>query len=563
MIHRALLFLAAWACCFGLPALAAPKGRVIPYVEASQVIGADFGGSQQSGSEVFLPDGPVAYSSLTVGAEGAATTRRTAIAVSLRFEQRVEQAGGEGNDNRIEGLVRGRLALVPGVVTLDAGGIATRIRDDLALRGSNGDASAVQHYALFAGPQFQIEHDNLRFQGHYRLGYGWADDEPLPSVRDGHYASLPTLHSQLDGKRAEISHSSAIRASLLPDRFPKGTELTVKGSWDRHEAEGRNARLKVTRSTAGLAAQLPVSHSVALAGEIGYETLRITVRDPTVLQGAAPADTVSFIATNYKSDGLAGVVGIVWRPSRRAELQAFAGRRFGSQTYYGSLHFAPTRRSKANIAIYDRVGTFGNGLVADVAAVSADFETTRDPYSGSLSPCLRQAGERGGQSCLTGALTPDRSLAFRERGGAISLNFDRNRTQLGLGAGYDQRSYYGQNLPRMPPVDRDSFPVPPPKALKDQGWWLSAQAVHAVDRQSSVAASVKLHHLQSSFQSEERSQRFEGSVAYTRSLRRGMQVRAAVGVEAQSWRSEGGGPENLARNSAVQLRGLIGFRYSL
>lgn len=562
MIRPVLLLLAAWACCFGQLAVAAPKGRVIPYVEASQVIGADFGGSQQSGSEVFLPDGPAAYSSLTVGAEGAATTRRTAIAVSLRFEQRVEQAGDEGNDNRIEGLVRGRLALVPGVVTLDAGGIATRIRDDLALRGSNGDASAEQHYALFAGPQFQIEHDNLRFQGHYRLGYGWADDDLLPSV-DGHTASLPTLHSQLDRRRAETSHSSAIRASLLPNSFPKGTELTVKGSWDRQEAEGRNARLKVTRSTAGVTAQIPVSHSVALAGEIGYEALRIAVSHPTVLQGAAPADTVSIIATNYKSDGLAGVVGIVWRPSRRAELQAFAGRRFGSQTYYGSLHFAPTRRSKANIAIYDRVGTYGNGLIADVAAVSADFETTRDPFSGSLSPCLRQGSERGGQSCLTGALTPDRSLAFRERGGAIALNFDRNRTQLGLGAGYDQRSYYGQNLPRMPPADGDSSPLLSPEASKDQGWWLSAQAVHALDRQSSVEASVKLHHLQSSFQSEEYSQRFEGSVAYTRSLRRGMQVRAAVGVEAQNWRIEGTGPENLAQNSAVQLRGLIGFRYSL
>src|SRR5690606_15423100 len=138
------------------------------------------------------------------------------------------------------------------------------------------------------------------------------------------------------------------------------------------------------------------------------------------------------------------------------------------------------------------------------------------------------------------------------------------------GAGYDQRRYYGQQLPRMPPgtasPPEEALPAPSDSALEDQVWWLSAQASHALDRRSNVTATAQVQWLGSSAASQETRVSYQASVAYSRTMSRHMQLRAVAGLDGGAVeRSTPSATLSQKENdviSSVNTRVLIGFRYS-
>ncbi len=85
-------------------------------------------------------------------------------------------------------------------------------------------------------------------------------------------------------------------------------------------------------------------------GGVGYENVEVSSRDALRDgNGDAVRDEDGRIVTNegeprriaFEADGLIWDVGVVYRPNRRIALEARYGRRYDSDTYYGSFSWQP------------------------------------------------------------------------------------------------------------------------------------------------------------------------------------------------------------------------------
>ena len=56
----------------------------------------------------------------------------------------------------------------------------------------------------------------------------------------------------------------------------------------------------------------------------------------------------------YQQDGLIWDAGVLWRPSPRTSVEARYGRRYGTDTYLGSLSYQPGRDWAVNVSVYDQ-----------------------------------------------------------------------------------------------------------------------------------------------------------------------------------------------------------------
>src|SRR3712207_4557208 len=75
-------------------------------------------------------------------------------------------------------------------------------------------------------------------------------------------------------------------------------------------------------------------------------------------------------------------VGFIWRPSRRTELQARGGWRYGGESFTASLSHRIDARSSLNAAIYDSVSSFGRLLITDLSGLPVRFQP---PSNGTLT----------------------------------------------------------------------------------------------------------------------------------------------------------------------------------
>ena len=99
------------------PAQARDKNvDVAPYLEVQQVLVADL----NNGTDVLT------YTSVAAGIDTSLQTRQAEAQVSLRYERRFFYQDNIGNDDILSGLARGSVQVVPNVLSLEAGGIATR-----------------------------------------------------------------------------------------------------------------------------------------------------------------------------------------------------------------------------------------------------------------------------------------------------------------------------------------------------------------------------------------------------------------------------------------------------
>ncbi|MDM8011727.1 MAG: hypothetical protein QUV08_12255 [Parasphingorhabdus sp.] len=516
----------------GVPAAQARerKAEVAPYIEIQQILVADL----KDGSDVLT------YTSVAAGIESSIQTRGAEAQVNLRYERRFFYQDNLGDQDVITGLARGGVQLVPNVLTLEAGGIATRSRVDLRGQAPSNTVGNIdnvtQVYSVYAGPNLATQVGALDVNASYRIGYTKVENEST--------GALPPGQLPIDVFDDSVSHSASASVGMQPGDLPFG--WSVGGGWEREDGgqldqrfEGKYVRADVT---------VPVSSSLALVGGVGYEDIEISERDAVRDNNGVPVvgddgrlvtDETSPRLLSYDQDGIIWDAGVMWRPSRRTSLEARFGQRYGSETYYGSFGYRPNQNMALNISVYDTVSGFGNLLNDNLANLGTSFSSTRNPLSGELNGC---AFGQTSSLCFNDVLQSAASSSFRARGVNGQLTYNTGGWNAGLGAGYARRRYFASQLGAVAAVD----------GLVDENYYASMSIGRQLDSYSSFDANIYANLLDSGFVDAPNVLGIGANAAYYRQILPGLQGTAAVGLD--SFQQDG-------FDSEITASALLGLRY--
>jgi hypothetical protein len=462
----------------------------------------------------------VTYTQVAAGVDASLRGRNSGASVSLRYERRIGWGKARSGDT-ISGLARGYASIVPQTLQIDAGVLAARTRNDggsAVLSPLGNSSSSSQVYSAFAGPTLTTEMGDAKVDAHYRIGYTKVESpdaivtvpgQPLLDVFDKSLAHDAGIHI---GTRA---------GTVLPVGIGAGAGYYREDVSNLDQRiEDLHARLDVT---------LPVSRDLALVAGVGYEKVDISSRDalfdangvPVVVGGRFATDKSSPRQIAYHAQGLIWDAGVIWRPSRRTQLEAHVGRRYGTTSYFGSFSYAPNERSAFNVAVYDSISGFGGQLNRALADLPSEFTVNRNPLSGDITGCVASL-QKG--NCLSGALGSVRSSVFRSRGIAASYNVQLGHMSAGIGAGYDGRKF----------IAAPGTVLALANGVIDENYWLTGFVTGRIDRSSSYSVNVYANWFQSGSSSAGDSSALGATLAYYRDLTDRLQATAALGIDSIS-----------------------------
>jgi hypothetical protein len=515
-----------------LPGVASARTEVHPYIEAAQVLDA-----QLMGKDELLT-----YSSLAAGVDVSLGEQRTTGQISYRYEHRFGWGKKLGNSDNHTGLARVSHQLVPEVVTIDAGAIATRSRDDIrggdGNRFSSGSTNSSQVYSAYIGPTITTHAGPVELGASYRLGY--------TSVESSDF--VPTAgQPRLDSFDHSLSHEATVSAGMSPGVLPFGWEVT--GSYTREQTgqleqrfEGKGVRGDIT---------VPVTESLALLGGAGYEQVQSSQRAALFdaggneifdAKGRVLTDPTSPRLIAYDFDGVYWDVGVGWHPSRRTSFEAHVGRRYDSWSYTGSLTWQASENSVFQIGAYDEVTTFGQQLGNNLASLPTNFDTNRNPLSRGFNGCTYSSGGGSAGGCFNSSLGSTSTAVYRGRGVSAQYAASTGRTSYGFGLGYSARRY------KTPTIGGAAFSL---NGVKDENWYVDGNMGYKIDQQSAIDTSVFANLYNSGIIGAPSVTSIGGSTSYQRSLGRHVSATAAVG--AYTSRIEG-------QTTELNAQGQIGVR---
>lgn len=535
-IHRktltgsaALIALAATAPVF------AKKAQVTPYLEVGQVLTADLKGD----SDVLT------YSTVAAGIDASISNARSEAQINYRYERRFDY-GKNVNDQDIQtGLARGRFGIVPNTLNIEAGGIATRARQDI--RGSapgllvgNVD-NIVQVYSAFVGPTLTTNVGGLKVSGAYRLGYTRAEA--------GRFTPAPGQPAvdQFDDSVTNFASASIGKES---GSLPFG--WTVSGAYRRDDAGQLDQRFE-SKTVRGDVV-VPVSPTVALVAGAGYEDIEASQRSPLLDANGQPVlsgsgrfvtDKSSPRQLAYNQDGLFYDAGVVWRPNRRTNIEGRVGKRFGGLSYTGSATYLSSSATAFQVNIFDQVETFAQQLNDNLALLPTNFTNFNNPLNSQVGGCLFGGSGSNGRAggCLNPAFQSVNGSVFRSRGitGLVSTN--RGPFNIGFGAGYAQRKYQA-------PTGVGIFSL---NGITDESYFAQGQIAYQIDDVSNINAQVFASLFDSGIAGAPTVLSTGATGAYNRTFGRNLSTTAAVGL----FSSRIDGQEGDLTGTA-----LLGLRYS-
>ena len=449
------------------------RSRITPYLEVQQVLAAD------------LNEGDVlTYTSVGAGVSGHVETRRVQATISYNYQRRIAWEGGLADEDVHSGLAAVKVQVVPNLLTFDAGALATRSHADALNPIPNfqaiDDPRLVEVYSAYAGPTLSTKVGGLDVGASYRLGYVHIDDHGLAG------APRPAGQPRFDTYDHGLVHSAAASVGMSPGQLPFG--WTVGAGWSREDSDLLDARNQGMFVRGDVV--VPVGAHFAVTGGVGYEKLTASQQDfvrdaagrPVLTpEGNLIADPSKPRLLAYDQSGLIWDVGVIWRPSRRTELQARVGRRYGDMTYTGSFSHQINENYSVSASVYDNVTSFGKLLIMDLNGLPVNFKTARknNPFSGQFGGgtggCVF-GQDPGTGGCFDDALQAINSATFRNRGASIMFSGGRGPWGFGLGAGYTNRRYFA-------PVDGDLFSR---RHLTDQSFSLQASVNRQLSRNSGI-----------------------------------------------------------------------------
>lgn len=445
-----------------------------PYIEVAQVLNAS------------LDDGDVlTYTSLAAGIDGSIRTRRVQASISYRYERRIAWEDDLADNDVHSGIAQVRADIIPNTLQLGAGALATRIRGDgfSPIFGFDtiDDPSISEVYSLYVGPDFSRRIGGLDVAASYRFGLVEVDNKLL--------ANLPLVPGALVLDRFDRStnHSLSASVGMGPGELPFGWTLGagyVREDVDRLDQEFESAYVRGD-------VVVPVSATLALTAGVGYEDISSSQQDilrdstgrPLVTPGGRLiGDPTRPRLRSFDTDGFIYDAGFIYRPSRRTELSARVGRRYGGTLVIGSARHQLSPYYGVRADVYSGIESFGRLTVANLAAVPVDFDLRRTPFNnglGGTGGCVF-GNDPGTGVCFDNAFQSIANSNFRNRGASILFSGGRGVWSFGAGAGYANRRYFD-------PIVEDAFAI---RRRVDESFTLNAYAGRELSRDSSISVNA-------------------------------------------------------------------------
>lgn len=513
-----------------LPSRSRPRrtrAEIHPYLEVAQVFSAEL---QGGGDEVT-------YTSVAAGIDGRIETRRVVVQASYRYQRNITYGDNSVGDEDIHsGIAAVHLEVAPGLLSFDAGGLATRTAGEGRAAGITPRDGAVDVYAAYAGPNVSTHVGPVAVNATYRLGYVAIDDDSL--------AGGPS-----EDFNEAVAHSATASVGMAPGTLPFG--WTVAAGWARTDTDGEFENRFEGRYVRGDLV-VPLGPTFALTGGVGYEDLESTqldfARGPggNILldaNGLPFADPSRPRLRTYDQSGVIYDGGFIWRPSSRTEIQGRAGHRYGGTTYVGSISHQTSESSGVSLAVFDTVETFSSSLVNDLSRMPRTFNVNRNVLTGGLGNCVFGSNSGGSGVCLDRSLQSIRGDTFRARGANLTFSGERGLWSYGIGGSYVQRRYA-----RLPDPVFDFF-----GGSEDDSVSLYGQVGRRLTRTSEISFDAYATWYDSNLAGSSEVFSAGGTLTYTRSfLLDRLEFLAAIGVYHTN--------DGLLDSTVAQ--GLIGLRYT-
>jgi hypothetical protein len=510
------------------------NGRVTtvdPYIEASQVVLHEFSPG----------DDTVTYTQVAAGVDASVQGRNNGGSVSIRYERNFGWGEDAYDSDTVSGIARGYASVVPQAVTVEAGALASRTRvqgngaaSTSALARSDSESRI---YSAYAGPNVHTRAGDVEVNANYRFGYTKVEAPDAIVTAPG--------SDPVDVFDDSTTHSANVHLGTRPGA-PLPVGLGVGAGYYQEDISNLDQRIRDMHVRADVT--VPVSHSLAVVGGVGYEDVEVSGRDALLDGNGDPVigndgrlvtDTSAPRQIAYDVSGLIWDVGVIWRPSTRTAFEAHVGRRYDSTTYYGSFAWAPNSRSSVNVSVYDGLSGFGGQLNRALVALPTNFEANRNPITGDVTGCV--ASLEGG-NCLNGALGSLRSAAFRSRGIAASYSTQMGRMSGGIGVGYDRRTFIAAPGTVLAVAD----------GLRDESWYGNIFLGGGIGNNASWSMNTYAAWFESDF-SDAGALGVGASASYLRNITRNLSARAAVAYDHLD--------SDIAAEEISAASALVGLRY--
>lgn len=534
MAQTASKLLAASLVVLAIATPARARKEITPYLEVSQVVSADLNGSHDV----------LTYSQVAAGIDASVSNSRGEAQISYRYERRIAWDNKVDDGDVHSGLARAGYQLVPNTLSIEAGALATRGRVD-----GRGDApgllvgnvdNVTQVYSVYAGPTLTTQTGPLDVSAAYRLSYTKVEAQDIV---------LAPGQPRLDNYDDAVGHLATASVGMGSGELPFG--WTVSGALEREDAGQLDQRFE----SKGIRGDVivPVSPTLAVVGGLGYEDIEASQRAPLLDAGGAPVvnskgrfvtDPASPRLLAYDQDGIYWDVGVAWRPSRRTNLEARIGRRYGSMSYTGSLSYQMNQATAFGVVVYDDLQTFGQQLNDNLALLPTNFATVDNPLAPQFGGCVFGGGSGNAGGCLNPAFQSINSSVFRTRGVTAIMSRHRGPWSMGVGLGYAQRKY------QTPIVGGATFNL---NGVRDESWFGQGQIAYQIDDRSEVDAQIFASLYDSGILNAPNVLSTGATGSYRRTFGRRLSGLAAVGL----YSNKVDGFEGILSASA-----LLGMRYS-
>ncbi len=545
---KRMAFSIIFACAATSPALAQDRGSdgeaprsgradggraatVNPYIEASQLFVA----------ELSPGDDVVTYTQFAAGVDAQVQGRHNGGSVSVRYEYNVGYGDALDSDT-LSGVARGYASIVPQALTIEAGALAARTRVDgnggATLNPLLGEEAESRIYSAYAGPTLATRAGDADVMASYRIGYTRVDSPDALVTAPG--------AEPVDLFDDSVVQMANARIGTRPGE-PLPVGIGVGAGFAQEDVSNLDQRIRDIYVRGDVT--VPVTHSLAVVGGIGYEDVEVSSRDalrdanglPIVgPDGRLVTDESQPRRIAYETDGLIWDVGVMWRPSRRTSLAATVGRRYDSTTYYGTFSYAPSSRSSVNVAVYDSISGFGSVLTSALANLPSSFTANRNALTGDLAGCVASLE---GNNCITGPLSSVRSAVFRSRGVSASYSRQVGRMSAGLGAGYDRRTF----------IAAPGTVLASANGVVDESYYLAAYLTGQLGRNAGFSANAYANWIDSGFVGGGDVFAAGGSASYSRAIFDRLSARAAVALDYLD--------SDISAQDLTAASALVGLRY--
>ncbi len=506
------------------------RTSIDPYIEANSLASWQI----SPGSDV------VTYTQLAAGVDASIVGRNNGGSVSLRYERNFAHQSEGADSDTITGVARGYASIVPRVLTVEAGALASSTRVDAQGRSVINpivdDNLTTQTYSAYAGPTLQTRAGDVDVSANYRIGYTRVDGPDF----------VTTTGTTADLFDESITHSANLRAGTRPGE-PLPVGIGVGAGYYQEDVSNLDQRVRDAYVRGDVT--VPLSPTLAVVAGAGVEDVEVSSRDavrdadgnPVIgTEGRYVTDSASPRIIAYEASGLIWDVGVVWSPSSRTQLEAHFGHRYDSETFYGNFSWKPSSRSNLSIGVYDGIQGFGGRLNNALAALPTDFTVTRDPVTGELTGCVNTLD---GSGCLDGLLGSVRSSVFRGRGVVASYSRRIGRMTAQIGAGYDRRKFIGAPGTVLALAD----------GIVDESYYVAAGVGGPVGPRGAFSVNTYASWFDSGTAGAGNVSAIGGSASYSEEVFRNLSARAAVAISMLD--------SDLAPDNFTTASALLGLRY--